>query len=498
MTEVHKMTTVQNVTKNSVYLMIANISNKLILFVLFILMIRYLGDVFYGKYIIAVTFVGLFAVLIDLGMGSLIIREVTKNKESLSKYFFNVLAIKVALSLITYALIVAAINLAGYPQDTRLAVYILGVYIVFSTAMVSFINPIFRAFEHMEYEAFTSITQNVLTVVLGALVIYYNMGFIALMAAFMIGSLAGFVLGTFIIFIHYKVKVTCFDLDFCMRFIKSLSPFALGAIMIPIYVNIDRVLLSLMRGDAAVGVYGSVRTLVSVLLMLSSTFNGATFPVMMRSYTTNIAKFKVLYEKSFKYLFMASLPIAVGTTILADKIVLIALGDKFTGATVILQVVVWILIFSFLNNMTGNIFTAMNKQIIGSLIAGALVIVNVSLNLLLIPTLGGTGTAIAAVATEAVGVGFSYYYISRHMYRIPLAGVIVKPCIASAVMGACVFAMNMAGVNFILNICAGAVIYVLMILLIRGLASDDIELIVQMIGKDSLKKMPLIAALSRH
>jgi O-antigen/teichoic acid export membrane protein len=132
------------------------------------------------------------------------------------------------------------------------------------------------------------------------------------------------------------------------------------------------------------------------------------------------------------------------------------------------------------------------------LIAGALVIVNVSLNLLLIPMLGGTGTAIAAVATEAAGVGFSYYYISRHMYRIPLASVIVKPCIAGAAMGACVFALNLAGVNIIVNICAGAVVYALAILLTRGLASDDIELISQMIGKDSLKKMPFIAALSRH
>lgn len=498
MTEVRPMTTVQNVTKNSVYLMIANISNKLILFILFILMVRYLGDVFYGKYIIAVTFVGLFAVLIDLGMGSLIIREVTKNKESLSKYFFNLLIIKVALSLITYALIVAAINITGYPQDTKLAVYILGVYIIFSTAMVSFINPIFRAFEHMEYEAFTSITQNVLTVVLGAMVMYFNMGFIALMVAFMAGSLAGFVVGTSVIFIHYKVKVTGLDLGFCIGFIKSLSPFALGAIMVPIYASVDKLLLSMMRGDAVVGVYAAVRTLVSVLLMLSGTFNGATFPVMSRSYATNIAKFKVLYEKSFKYLFMASLPIAVGTTILANKIALLALSDKFTGATVILQVVVWILIFSFLNNMTGNVFTAMNKQIVSSLIAGALVIVNVSLNLLLIPAFGGTGTAIAAVATEAVGFAFSYYYISRHIYRIPLAGVIVKPCIASAVMGACVFALDLAGVNLILNMCAGAVIYALAILLIRGLASDDIALISQMIGKDSLKKVPFIAALSRH
>jgi O-antigen/teichoic acid export membrane protein len=338
----------------------------------------------------------------------------------------------------------------------------------------------------------------VLTVILGAIVMYFNMGFIALMATFMIGSLAGFVTGTSIIFIHYKVKVTSLDPGFCKGFIKSLSPFALGAIMVPIYASVDKLLLSMMRGDAAVGVYAAVRTLVSVLLMLSGTFNGATFPVMSRSYATNIAKFKVLYEKSFKYLFMASLPIAVGTTILADKIALLALSDKFTGATVILQVVVWILIFSFLNNMTGNVFTAMNKQIVGSMIAGALVIVNVSLNLLLIPALGGTGTAIAAVATEAVGFAFSYYYISKHMYRIPLAGVIVKPCIASAVMGACVFALDLAGVNVILNMCAGAVIYTLAILLIKGLASDDIALISQMIGKDSLKKMPFITMLSRH
>jgi O-antigen/teichoic acid export membrane protein len=491
------MTAVKKVTKNSIYLIIANISNKLILFVLFMLMVRYLGETLFGKYSFAVTFVGLFAILSDLSMGNLISREVIKDKEHLSKYFFNVLIIKVVLSLIAFMMIAATINMTDYPWDTKLAVYILGIYVLFNTALISFITPIFRAFENMEYEAFTSISQNIVTLLLGALVIYLNLGFIPLMAVFTIGSLLGFALGTSLIIMRYRVKMTGLDLNFSIGFVRSLSPFALDAVMVTLYSSIDRLLLSVMKGDAEVGYYSGVRTLVCVFLILPGAFNGAIFPMMVRSFNKDPAIFRVLYKKSFKYLFMLALPIAVGTTILASGIVVLLLGQNFAASAIILQVLIWSLIFMFMNTVTGNVFCAIDKQMVGSLLAGALVVINLSLNLLLIPYIGGIGAAIAAVCTEGIGFAYAYYYFSKRLQIIPLQGAILKPCIASAIMGACVFMLMMAGVNVLLIIITGAIVYALAILLIKGLESDDIELIEQVIGKDNIKKIPFMTGALR-
>lgn len=481
---------VHKITKNSFYLAIANISNKLILSILFMIMVRYLGDVFFGKYSFAITLVSLFAILSDLGMGTLISREITRDKESLSKYFVNVTAIKLAMSILSYALVVVAINSMDYPADTKLAVYILGIYALANATIISFINPIFRAFENMEYEALVGILQNVITFALGALVMYFNLGFTTLMAVFVAGSLIGLLSGVLIVFKKYTIRGTALSLHFSLHFLRSLSPFAMNAVLVCIYVNIDKILLSILRGDAAVGLYSSVKTLVSVMLILSGAFNGAIFPAMVKAFVSNMDTLRYLYEKSFKYLFMISLPIAVGTTLLADGIITLVLGDGFAGAAAMLQVLVWMLIFMFLNNMTGNMFCSIDKQVVGSTLAGVLVVINVMLNLLLIPPLGGVGTAIAAVATEGAGFLYSLYYLSRHLHKIPLTNIMLRPLIASAVMGAFVYAVNMLGLNVLVTIFIGMLAYTVSIIVIGGLNADDIYLLGQVVGKERLKRAP--------
>jgi O-antigen/teichoic acid export membrane protein len=481
---------VHKITKNSFYLAIANISNKLILSILFMIMVRYLGDVFFGKYSFAITLVTLFAIISDLGMGTLISREITRDKESLSKYFVNVTAIKLATSLLAYALIIIAINFLDYPADTKFAVYILGLYALANTAIISFIDPIFRAFENMEYEALVGIVQNILTLALGALVMYLNLGFMVLMTVFVVGSLVGLATGVFIVFKKYTIRRAALNLRFSLQFMGSLSAFAMNAILVTLYANIDKILLSMLRGDAVVGLYSSVKTLVNVMLILSGAYNGAIFPAMVKAYVSNMDTLKYLYEKSFKYLFMISLPIAVGTTLLANGIVALLLGNDFTGAAAMLQILVWMLIFMYLNNMTGNMFCSINKQIVGSTLAGVLVVINITLNLLLIPFLGGIGTAVAAVVTEGLGFLYSLYYMSRHLHKIQLKETIFKPVAASAVMGAFVYAANLLWPNVLVSVFIGMLVYTASIIVIGGLSSDDLYLLGQVVGTERIKRAP--------
>ena len=478
------MTTVQTIAKNTSWLVIADIANKLLLFVLFVFMTRYLGDVGFGKYSFAVTFTMLFAILSDLGMGGLLTREVARDKTSADKYFGNVSLIKTILSLIVYVLIVITINLMNYPSDTRLAVYILGFYVLFDSFTLNFFCPIYRAFEKMEYEALVHVIKNFITVALGLLAIYLDLGFIALISAFLIGSIFGFVVGLSMVIKRFTKPKIEIDFAFWSEFMKKALPFAMGAIFVPIYFNIDKVMLSVMKGDAVVGWYSGATTLVYALLIIPSAFNGSIFPIMSRWYITDKKNsLKVLYEKSFKYLLMLALPIAVGTTILADRIVLLILGEEFVNSIIVLQILVWVLVFMFLNNLIGGVLGAINKQMVGAAFAGVAALLNIILNLLLIPEFGGVGAAVATVATEGVGFIYICHYVSTHMHKISAHRVIVKPLFASLIMG--VFLMlPLKDVNLVLIILSATLIYALSILLIKGFIKEDLNLIRQLIGDE--------------
>lgn len=475
------MTTVQTIAKNTSWLVIADIANKLLLFVLFVFMARYLGDIGFGKYSFALTFTMLFAILTDLGMGGLLTREVARDKNSVAKYFGNVSLIKTILSVIVYILVIITINLMNYPLDTKLAVYIFGFYVLFDSFALNFFCPIYRAFEKMEYEALVRVIKNFVIVALGLLAIYLDLGFVTLMAAFLIGSLFGFAVGLLVIAKRFTKPKMEIDFAFWKEFANKALPFAMAGVFVPIYFSVDVVMLSVLKGDAAVGWYSGATTLAYALLIMPSAFNGSIFPIMSRWYITDKNSLNILYEKSFKYLLMLALPIAVGTTILADKIVVLVLGENFVNSIVVLQILAWVLVFMFLNNLLMGTLGATNRLMKGSILAGILVLLNVILNLIFIPQFGHVGAAIATILTEGVLFFLLSYYTSTYMSRIPISTV-TKSLTSGFVMGG--FLLFFDELNIFIAILLAGIVYLISLLITRSLTKEDYQFIKHIVRRN--------------
>src|SRR3989338_5480666 len=122
---------------------------------------RLLSKEHFGKFSFALSLSLIAVVLADLGINTLLIREISRNKSLVSKYFINAFSIKVVLSFFTYLIIVALLNVLGYPQDSRQIVYIIWFFTILSTFTELFFS-IFRAFEMMFYDAFLKIVRMIL------------------------------------------------------------------------------------------------------------------------------------------------------------------------------------------------------------------------------------------------------------------------------------------------------------------------------------------------
>ena len=84
---------------------------------------RYLGAAGFGILSFALAFTGIFGVFSDLGLGTLTVREVARDKSLASKYLRNIAVMKIILVVITFGLIALTINLLGYPEQTIKVVY---------------------------------------------------------------------------------------------------------------------------------------------------------------------------------------------------------------------------------------------------------------------------------------------------------------------------------------------------------------------------------------
>ena len=165
--------------------------------------------------------------------------------------------------------------------------------------------------------------------------------------------------------------------------------------------------------------------------------------------------------------------------LLANRIILLFYGAEFSRSIVALQILAWDILLFFLYMALGGLLVSMDRQNRMAVAAGACALLNIILNLILIPRFSYIGAGIATIATETVLFGLYYYIASKYLYRLPLHKIVVKPIIACAVMATFVYFGS--GLNLVVLIIMAVVIYVGTLYLIKGVYGEDIEIFRQVI-----------------
>ena len=470
------MNTIQRIAKNTAALFAAQFVVSILSLVLSIFIARSLGAVIFGKYSFALAFTAIFAVFSDLGYNTLLIREVARDKSQASKYLNNVLCMRALLSLIIFALIVITINVTGYPADTKSVIYLFGIYTLLTSFSAVF-KVTFRAFEKMEYEAGINIFANIIRVSLGLLVLFLGYGLIELALVFLFSGVFDVLFSLLVCerrFVKPKIKL---DFDFWKSTMKIALPLSMLSIFGLIYVRIDTIMLSMMKGDAVVGWYNAAYNLVLGFKPISRLFSSALAPLRSRYYVSSTDSLKMVYEKSFKYLFILGLPLALGITLLADKIILLFYGQQFSNSIIALQILAWDILLIFSYGPLGGLLVSIDRQNEMAVLAGITAFVNVILNLILIPHFSYVGAAIATIITETVLFGLYVYFLSKHFYTLPFREIVIRPIVASLVMG--LFIYFCGSIILLPLVILAAFLYFVTLYLIGGLSKEDIDLLRQ-------------------
>lgn len=474
------MNTVQRIAKNTAALFAAQFVTIILGLVLSIYIARILGDVIFGKYSFALAFVAIFAVFSDLGYNTILIREVARDESQASKFLNNIITMRLLLSLVIFALIFVTINLMGYPADTKNAVYLFGIYTLLTSISAAF-KVTFRAFEKMEYEAFVTIFANIIRTSLGLSVLFWGYGLKELALVFVFSGVLEVLFGILICrrkFIKPQIEV---DFDFLKRITKAALPLCIVGISLVIYTKIDIIMLSAMKGDAAVGWYSAAYNLVLGFKPLPQLFMNSLFPLLSKHYKSSKDFLKIISEISFKFLFILGLPIALGTSILAEKFILLFYGPQFINSVVALQILAWDIFLFILWTNGSFILIAANKQKIWAIAAVLTAIINIVANLVLIPSLSYIGASIATIVAEFLCVIVVFHFIINEVKfsteNMNLLGVLFS----TLVMG--LFIYILLNLNIFLLTSSAIMIYFLLLLVTKTLSDDEILLLKQVISR---------------
>ncbi|MBI5077669.1 flippase [Candidatus Falkowbacteria bacterium] len=467
----------ESVTRNTTYLTLAYIGQKILSFFYFVMVARFIGVEDLGKYTFAISFTTLFAVFVDLGLNSALVREAAKFKERISRYLSSALAARLVLSLLIYGVVIAAINILGCPELTKKLVYLSGITMVFDQWTAIF-WAVFRGCRNLKMESISIVLNQAIIVVAGLVVLFMRLPLTFLMAPFILASAFSLIFSAISVTRILKIKFQLkFDIG-TIKFLFSIAvPFALIAIFSRIYGNIDSVMLSKLVGDKAVGWYSVAMKIPFALQFIPAALAAAIFPAFSHHFVHDKVQLKTTFERVLKFLTVAVLPISAGAAILARPIVSFFYGSEYLPAVLPLQILMLGLFFVFLNFPLGSLMNGCDRQITNTILVGVTMLVNVALNIYLIPKYSFAG----ASAAFFVSHGFLFFaglFVARAIVnydKVKLFLYFIKT-IASALAMAAVILFLVPDFHFLALIPVGALIYVGAVFLTKIVSWSEIKL----------------------
>jgi O-antigen/teichoic acid export membrane protein len=182
---------------------------------------------------------------------------------------------------------------------------------------------------------------------------------------------------------------------------------------------------------------------------------------------------------------MVGWPLSVGVVILATP--LAGLWSGFYPQSIpALRILALAFVFAFVNNAFIGALTVIDRQATYAKAAGASLVVNLVLNLILIPPFGYIAASWTTVATEAVLVGAGWWLTVRHLGNLHLAAASWRPILAGVVMGAVLYPLrNVQGDAVVLVVLLGIAVYTAAVVLLRAMTSEEIEFVRAALGRRS-------------
>jgi O-antigen/teichoic acid export membrane protein len=486
----------------------------------------YLGKQGYGIYKSIYEYLALFAIVADMGLYTVGVREMSKNPDREEMVLGNMMTARtIVIVLISVVAFGAAFMIDEYRGTVApYAVALAAVGSVFAI-LTGTVSTALQVHLKMEKNSLGSILGKLASLIYMAVVIYYffphgctpgevlflnNSGaacavsdsaFLQLVGAGLLGNVVMYmVTGYFagkLVKIRYRL-----DWWFWKEVLWKALPYGVALVLNQVYFRIGSVMLLNMPGFGAnyVATYSAPSTMLEAAGIVPLYFMNAILPFLTRALHAKDGSHKPIIQTSFDLLMMSAMPIVTGTFILAYQFIYLITTPEFltnwatgyVGSDIVLQILIIALLFSFLNGLFGYVLVAsehQDKLLVRNLIGAALTVL---LSYLWIPYWGVRGAAFANIITEFYIFVASFLLARRYVEFEIKIGRLLKIILSTVVMGVVVWFLkeptyylwNMQNKNFILLIPVGGIVYIGMLLLTGGLTKEMIQMVMK-------KKLPV-------
>jgi O-antigen/teichoic acid export membrane protein len=425
----------------------------------------------YGRFAIASALIMIFGLLSEMGITTIALRELAMKPERERDVLGAALWAELVTSVLAGALMFPVALALGYRGEV-LGLLGLGAAIMLVQGLLSALETPFQARRVLAYTAVLVTTQATVTALVGFVLVASGFGPAGLLA----GTLSGYLAATPLGFILVRSRLGVRPLlrgawRNVARFARSGLPVAATGGMAVVYDRIDVLMLSRLDSISGAAIYNVPLTILQYSAILPSVVATAFFPLLAALLRTDPRAAKDSFALVLRIFALLSVPIAIVFSVGGETVVTTLFGTRYRDSAGPLAVLAWSVVLSFFNYLFWYCLLAAYREGAKFRIMLAGLVLNVSLNLVLIPKFGPTGAAVSLLASDLLVVSWQGVLVRRHLFEVAFARLATKP--AAALLSAVPTILLLLRFGHLTAAVAGALVYSIVLVALRYISLEE-------------------------
>lgn len=467
----------RKIAQNTIVQIVGKIIATLLGVMALAIMTRYLGTAGFGEYSTIITFVSFFAMSADLGLTLISAQMISNPNEDQNKILSNLFSLRLVSALILLGLAPIFVLFFPYSQIIKIGVLIAVLSYIFP-ALNQILIALFQKTLKMERAMIAEIIGKIFLVGTIFLAIKLNYGLNGILWASVISAGVNFLINWLFGKKSAKIKLV-FDLYIWKKIIRKTWPLAVTIILNLLYQKSDIILLSLFKSIEEVGIYSSSYRTIEVIGTIPYMFAGIMLPLFTFNWINkNLDFFKKMMQKSFDFMIILALPLAIGAQFTATEVISLIAGKDFSEAGLPLQLLIISISLLFLSCIFSHIIIAIEKQKKVIALYVYTTISSLILYLILIPKFSYLGASLVTIYSNVIILAGTFYYVKKFTNFSPKLKILYRSLLSSVVMASFMFflprSLYQNNLSLIIIIFSSIVLYFSSLYLFKGINKEDL------------------------
>ena len=434
------MSSSRSVAKNSIIQIIGKGISTALGVAVIALVTRALLPAGFGQYTKVITFLSFFGIIADLGLTLITAQMISEKGADEERIVSSILSFRIVSALALFSLAPIVGLFTPYAPIVKWGIAIAAVSFVF----VSITQTLVGIFQKHLVMHFPMIAENCGRLALFGVTVYAffsGKNLLWYLGAVVAGNIINFLFVWFFARRYVRIRLA-WDRGVIAEMWKRSLPIAISIVFNLVYLKADMLILSFVRPDVDIGLYGAAYRVIDILMMIPVMFMGLVLPIASSSWSGNdVTRVRRVIQKTFDAFMIYSLPILCGGLLVADKVMVLVAGEKFVDAGMPLRILLFAFFSATLSTLFGHFIVALQQQRQVVWVYASDAVLALTAYATLIPVFGIVAAAWATVGSElyaAIILGFVVIKTTKIRFD---GAALWRIIVATALMSFVVFAL---------------------------------------------------------